>query len=408
MITNSENLVQKITCHSLAFALLTLVILLVSAPSNATLSLKDALDAALEQQNKRLSSAEKVNAQQQNFTSWLDGVPFVSVSALRSQDALGTNEAEIGLTLPIKSALRRDIEKQLENNVALFKENASRQQALFLSGQIRELVWKAQAAKLNIRITEQKIEMLSLLSARVQVLFESRAVPEYIVLLLEKEAIDSALLKLEQEYQLSDISAEYRRITGLSAMPTEIQEHLDADSAYSMVNHPDIALLDGAWQHFSQTYEASNQKAEPWNVTLTARRIEVSNFDENQIGLGLEIPLSLTDHYSPVQRSEYFKAQTEYQLAKQSLSNRLISVFEQAKRELEFLEAKQLLLDSSEKPIQKLEQIIPTLLNANLENKESVIRSALEVIDARANIELNRIALYQQISMLKQAAGISI
>jgi hypothetical protein len=408
MIINLEKSEFKMTAFSNFGTIVALLLLLISLPSTANLSLKDALDAALEQQNKNLVDSDKADVDQSDFTSWLDGAPFVSVSALRSQEALGTDEAEIGLTLPIKSTLRRDIEKQLQRNGLELTENASRQQALYLSGLIRELVWNAQEIKLNISSTVSKIEMLNLLSKRVQVLRESRAVPEYIALLLKKESVDSAIVKLEYEYQLSSIAAEFARLTGLRMMPVDIQESFAHSSSYSILNHPDIALLDGAWQHYIRVFEASNQKAEPWNVTLTARRVEVPNFDENQIGLGVEVPFSLSQQYSPMQRAEYFKAQTEYRLAKQKVNNQLISAFEQAKRDLDFLEAKQLLLDTSEASIQRLEQIIPKLLDANIENKESVIRSALEVIDARANIELNRVALNKQISMLKQAAGISI
>jgi hypothetical protein len=183
---------------------------------------------------------------------------------------------------------------------------------------------------------------------------------------------------------------------------------MQAPSSYSILEHPDLALLDGAWQYYMRSLEAANQKAEPWNVTLTARRVEVPNFNENQIGLGVEIPISIGKQYTELQRTDYVKMQTEYQVAKQNIGNELTSAYEQAKRDLSYLEAKQVLLDSANAPIEKLEQIIPTLLNVSFENKESVIRSALEVIDARAEIELNRMALQKQISMLKQAAGISI
>jgi hypothetical protein len=381
---------------------------LVSFASNAEVSLRDALDGAIEIQQVQRANTESISFDNSDFSTWLDGAPFVSVSALRSQDALGTDETELGLTLPIKSMLRRSVEKKLQQNALLLQESASRQQALYLSGQIRELVWAARAMTLNISTAQKKVSMLERLKERIDALSESRAVPEYIALLIEKESIDSAVILLEQEYQLTGILSEYTRLTGLRTLPTNIQESMQAPSSYSILEHPDLALLDGAWQYYMRSLEAANQKAEPWNVTLTARRVEVPNFDENQIGLGVEIPISIGKQYTELQRTDYLKMQTEYQVAKQNISNELVSAYEQAKRDLSYLEAKQRLLDNANAPIEKLEQIIPTLLNVSFENKESVIRSALEVIDARAEIELNRMALQKQISMLKQAAGISI
>jgi hypothetical protein len=385
-----------------------LLFLLVSFASNAEVSLRDALDGAIEKQQVQRANTESISFDDSDFSTWLDGAPFVSLSALRSQDALGTDETELGLTLPIKSMLRRSIEKKLQQNALLLQENASRQQALYLSGQIRELVWAAQAMTLNISTAKKKVSMLERFKERVDALTESRAVPEYIALLLEKESIDSAVILLDQEYQLKGILSEYTRLTGLITLPTNIQESIQASSSYSILEHPDLALLDGAWKYYTRSLEAANQKAEPWNVTLTARRVEVPNFNENQIGLGVEIPISIGKQYTELQRTDYVKMQTEYQVAKQNIGNELTSAYEQAKRDLSYLEAKQVLLDSANAPIEKLEQIIPTLLNVSFENKESVIRSALEVIDARAEIELNRMALQKQISMLKQAAGISI
>jgi hypothetical protein len=233
-------------------------------------------------------------------------------------------------------------------------------------------------------------------------------VPEYIALLLEKESIDSALTLLDHEYQSSNLVSEFTRLTGLRALPSNIQEKFEPTASFSIVSHPDIALLDGVWDYFAGTFQAANNKAEPWHLSVIARRVEEPAFDENQIGIGVEIPLSVGNQYSHLQHYEYVKAQAEYQLTRQTLGNTLSSAFEQARLELDYLTAKQVLLNTSDAPISKLEQVIPTLLQANLENKESVIRSALEVIDARAKIELNRIAMQKQYSMLKQAAGIAI
>lgn len=390
------------------FTLVSFLSVIVSASSYASVSLQDALDAAIEKQKQQFVSAEMVEIEDKDFLSWLDGAPFVSISALRSQEDLGTDESEIGLTLPIKSQLRRSIEKKLQSNSTLLKESTNRQQALYLSGQIRELVWEARMLGVRISTAKDKVDMLERLNITVQALSESRVVPEYIALLLEKESIDSTLALLDYEYQMSNLMSEYNRLTGLRALPTSIQENFDEAASFTILSHPDITLLDGGWQYFARTFEANNKEADPWHLTLTARRVAIPAFSENQIGIGVEIPLSIGNQYTALQRAEYEKGQTEYQFAKQRLSNALASTFEKAKRDLAYLERKQQVLNEGEEPIKKLENIIPGLLRANLENKETVIRSALEVIDARANIELNQVALQKQISMLKQAAGISL
>ena len=383
------------------------VSMLTSAQARVDLNLKDALAAAIETHKKQLNHDNAVSINAVNSMSWLDGAPFVSVSALKSQSGQGTDELETALTLPIKSRLLRVIEGKISDNAENIATNAKRQQALFLSGKIRTIVWDAQALALKIDSAQTKFETLNDLNNQFTMLFESSAIPEYVLLLLEKEVISTSLNQLELEHQYASLLSEFSRLTGLTEFPMAHKEE-DVSQQYSIQHHPNIAMLDSAWEYFANTFEATNKKAQPWHLKLTARQVEVPNFDETQIGIGVDIPLSLGGEYSKVQRLEYNKTRVEYELAKQQMLSDLGADLAQVQRDLVFLERKQILLDKSVEPIQKLEIIIPNLLSANVDNKELLIRNALDVLDARAAVELNRINIMKYTSLVKQALGHSI
>ncbi len=272
---------------------------------------------------------------------------------------------------------------------------------------LRELVWNYHIVNVNIDSATQKKAMLDTLMTRFQDLAESRAIPQYVSLLIEKEDIDNDILLLEQKANIRNIQAQFYALTGLIDIPSDTSESL-LTNINGLTNHPDIAALDSAWQYFSGSLTAINNKAQPWNVQLRAKRVEEQNFSENQIGIGIEVPISLGNDYSALQSAEYTKTKSEYEVERHQLMTNLQLALEQTSLNLKYLEQKQALLDKSISPIQKLEQIIPELLKSNLDNKEVLVRHALEVIEARANITANRLAIKKQISMLRQAAGISL
>ncbi|HBO14634.1 MAG TPA: hypothetical protein DD491_17765 [Halieaceae bacterium] len=93
--------------------------LLTAGPTAGAATLEDALAGALERAGPLDDTALPA------ASSWLSGVPTLSASYIDSQEPLGTDEAEVSLNLPIKSAARRRLDGELEAQANDYAEAAS-------------------------------------------------------------------------------------------------------------------------------------------------------------------------------------------------------------------------------------------------------------------------------------------
>jgi hypothetical protein len=254
----------------------------------------------------------------------------------------------------------------------------------------------------------RKESVLQKLLTQYKQLAEANSVPQYTLYLLQKEFNDSRILLMQHERKMQMLLTRYKNITGLDTLPETIQESLPENPLYRLQNHPDIQALDSAWQAYTQTVLGASKSAEPWSVQLTARRIEAFNFNENQVGIGVDIPINAGQALSNTQRSEYLRAKVSYEVEREKRISELANTTKLNLSEHQFLVKKQNLLDASVTTLDALEDAINTLLESNAQNQSVHIRNLLELIDAQEQVTLNRIAVNQQVAIIKQSAGLTI
>lgn len=392
--------------HVFIFCILVAQYSLAYAQTN--LSLHDSLTAAVEKQSSKVLDPSNSALTDNKSFDWLDGSPSASLLYLDSQQSLGTTESEISLNLPIKSPFLRKIEKNLSSKVDSMRASAQKQYALFLSGIIRDIVWEIQIEKLSATAVSKKQSILAELSLQYKEMAQAQAIPQYVSLIVQKEFNDHQISLVQHQQNINNLMAKYFRLTGLNILPSIISEAAPNVGQMDINTHPDIVALDNTFQSSEQTLLSTSKSTAPWNVQITGKRVETPGFSENQLGLGIEVPINIGNQLSTLQQSEYSKINTEYQIARSKLMHQLSEAQANLMQEYKFLQQKQSLLDSSTANLSALTQAMTELREANAPNQEFYIRTLLDTVDSEYSIELNQIHLQRHIALMRQAAGLTL
>ncbi len=376
--------------------------------AQTSITLHDSLTAAIEKQSNGISKKKQKLAFNADNLDWLDGSPSASLMYLDSQDSLGTTETEISLNLPIKSPFLRKVEKSLSSNIEALRVNAQKQYALYLSGLIRNILWDIRAEQVSAAIVTKKQEILLALSEQYSDLAAVQAIPRYLSLIVQKEYNDQKILLLQHHQNINRLTAKYQRLTGLRELPSDIIEKAPELNLLNVSAHPDVLALDAAYQSTEQSLLSGSKKTAAWNVQVTGKRVETPSYSENQIGLGIEVPLTIGNKLSTIQQSQYLNATTEYNIARSKLINQLADAQAALLQEFEFLKQKQNLLDSGKSNVLDLARAMQELRGANAPDQEFYIRTLLNTVDSEKDIELNLIQVNRQIALMRQAAGLTL
>ena len=372
------------------------------------LTLNDALNAAIEKHRV----ANKLNLSQtqieQPVDSWLASPPSVSLLYLHNQQSVGAREAEISLNLAIKSNLQKEIDQQLRSSTPLIQRHVLKQQALFLSGLIRSIVWEYKQQYVLIKQAEQKLTILTSLLDHYKLFSKAGNSPQYLTLLVKQETIQSRLALLEHQNKAQALLSEYYALTGIVDLPANTNETAEYDSLVNINQHPDIQALDAYWQLYQAQSKESSHQSRPWNVSVNAKQIETAGTKENQIGLGVEVPLSFGSSNTQSQYSAYTAAQSQYYLERDKLVQQIQQSINSAKAQLELSNERQSLLDDALTITLQLQPTLDSLLASNITDQEWLLRRTLEIVDIQAQFATNQINLHKNLATLNQAAGISL
>ncbi len=390
-----------------------------ASAQNPSITLHDALVATLEVQGQGIQKdadndalREFVNKDDsgQNL-SWLDGVPTVSMQYFHNQTENGSKEAELSLSLPMKSALKRQVERNLVSNSEAVKASAQQQLELFYSGMLRETIWAYQEHNANLKLSKQKYGLLTKLFNQVETMTKAKALPQYMLFMLRKEMNDLKVVELENAKNAQQYLNAYRQLTGLVSMPSSVSEELLTEPLYAINQHPDLRAIDASWQSQILSLKAQSKSTEAWSVSLKARRVESPGFNENQLGIGLDIPISIGNETSLIQQNEFLQAKLKLDVERDKIASDLLTRLRTQQAEYEFLLEKQKLLEANKPTLIALEKAINELLEANTASADSRamhIRTLIDLIDAQAEAPLNALAIKRQISFIRQTSGIPL
>lgn len=376
-----------------------------AAQSISQLSLSDALDAAL---LRAQSSASIESSPSYKASSWLAGLPSMSVSYLGSDERLGTDESEVSLNIPVKSGRRRSADDKLKTLAADLDEAALAQRQLYYSGLIREAVWSYRLAETRRRYASDKRLLLLEMERRQRDLFAASAVSEYPLLLLQTELLDVQIAQEDYLHDTRQWLQRYRQLTGLATLPTDIREAAPVDSDLASADLPQLRMLELGRRQARQLLRANSAPADDWNVSLTAKNLQTDNYDEQQYGVGLEIPLSGLAVARQSDNAAWRSVERAYLQARDQLLNESHASWERLRDVHETLSNKQRLLEQSEQLASRIAKQLAQLQASNEIAQEIVLRRMMDAIDTRAAVAINRTLIEQNNAMLRQSAGISL
>lgn len=374
------------------------------AQSISELTLQDALAAAL----TTAASSEQGGSPPYQASSWLAGLPSLSLSYLGSDEHYGTDEAELSVNLPVKSGRRRSADRKLNALDAELDEVNLRQRELYYSGLIREAVWSYRLADSRRRSTADKRQLLLELEGRQQELVAANVASKYSLLLLQMElvAVEIAQQGYLQEARLWQ--QRFREITGLGTLPAELREAALLSERFQPGQHPQLRALELAHSQRLQLLRANSAQAADWNVSVTAKNLDTAGYDEQQYGLGVEVPLSGFSVSRQADNTEWRSAERDYLFARDQLVKELSGSWEQLLIQQDTLREKQQLLDRSSQLAGRIAKQLAQLQASNEIAQEIVLRRMMDAIDTRAEVAINQVLIDQNHAMLRQAAGISL
>ncbi len=375
--------------------------------TTAELTLADVLKATLANntitQNTTTSSA--------NNTSWLASNPKLALSYLQSSLTTGTDEAEISLSLPIKSSQQRKIDKQLIQAKQVTQSLLVTNQKLQYSGLIREQVWAVKIAEKQLETLQQKLVFLQKLEQQYQTLFNNSAATKYPLLLIQQEKITTKIAQLEQQQQLNSLHNQYHALTGLTKLPKRISEVKLADNFQLnalLTTHPLIKNLEQQWFEHQQRLLLADNNSEAWSLSLTAKSLNNTIVDEQQLGIAAEMPLNFFNIKNQVVSNEWAQAQGDYLLTRSLLLINLKNELQTLLSQQVFLEKKQQLLTQAKAISKDIISETQLLVAADQIEQGQAIRRMLNAFNTKAEFSLNQLLLLKNNAMLRQAAGLSL
>lgn len=374
--------------------------------AQSSLSLHDVLDAALEIQSS--NTVTSFSIKDDGSVTWIDGNPSISLMRLESQQELGTTESEFSLNLPIKSSYLRRIEKNLAGNISNLQQIAQQQYTLYLSGLIREILWEIELQKASGKLLDQKYQLLSALASKYKNMAESQAIPMYLSLIIQNEINELALSSMENKQNLKSLRAQYFRLTGLHMSPEDITEQMIEVDQLDINLHVNLKALDAVFENTQQNLYSSGKESKPWNVQVTSRRVSAPDLSETQLGIGMEVPLTMGNNLSMAQQNEHLKITTEHAISRTKLLTQLNETQQKLLHGYKFLLQKQKLLDNGLPTLNALSEAMQDLREVNGPNQEFYIRTLLSSIDSAKHVELNQLHIQRHIALIRQAAGIPL
>lgn len=399
--------------HMLALArtpLLLLVTLLLAPPvlaqSAGQLTLGEILQVAV--QRAALAEQAPAGAVQYQASSWLAGLPSLTVSYLESDERNGVDEAELSLKLPIKSSERRKADKALLGLSTEMEQSSRARRDLYFSGLIRESIWSYAIADARSRFAAEKYRLLLALEERQRELLVAQATSSYSVLVLQKELIDVEIERQEYAQDAGQWLQRYRQVTGLGSMPAVIDEVALALDAQSFGRHPQLLAMQSAYEQQRQLLLASSDRSADWNVSINAKNLSSGSYDEDQYGVAVEMPFSFIDMQSQSGNNELAGATRQYHLAREELTQQLYGRWQQLAGQSRTLREKQALLLRANDISLQIEEQLSGLQASSEISQDVALRRKLDAIDTRTALHINQLNINQNNAMLRQAAGLPL
>ncbi|MFG7352646.1 metal transporter [Shewanella oncorhynchi] len=347
-------------------------------------------------------------------SSWLNGLPSISLSHLGSLDNGNSYEQELSLNLPIKPPALHSSDKQIKQLTQGIQVQQAALQGLYLSGLLRQSLWEHRLAAVKLAQLDRKSQLLDKLHSQQKQLTDAGELPIAHILLLERELVDIALERVDLNQQQAEARALYQQLTGQEQIPQNIAETARPLSANNQPN--DMLAQHPLWQLLSlqkqqqlliiQSQQAGNN--DPWAVSLTAKNTADNQVDDQQLGIAVSVPLTLGSALSQTELSQWQQANTEHTLNLDRTYIELKTQLKKLEQQQQNLLDKQTLLTQALHLSRTITEELAKVKDQNQVSYEVWLRRYMDALDTESRLALNQVAQQQLHSQQLQALGISL
>jgi hypothetical protein len=176
----------------------------------------------------------------------------------------------------------------------------------------------------------------------------------------------------------------------------------------ALASHPQLLRLELGWQRQRALLASAGQKATPWNLSLHAKQLDNPALDEQQVGIAIELPLTVFDMETGPVTSEWREQARQYWTARDELTVEIRQRWEALSSEAVLLREKEALLQKSSALGEAMATQSERLKTLNELGEEIALRRRMDAIDIESAASLNRVLIEQNNAMLRQAAGIPL
>lgn len=347
-------------------------------------------------------------------SSWLNGLPSISLSHLGSLDNGNSYEQELSLNLPIKSPVLHSSDKQIKQLAQGIQVQQAALQGLYLSGLLRQSLWEHRLAAVKLAQLDRKSQLLDKLHNQQKQLTDAGELPIAHILFLERELVDIALERVDLNQQQAEARALYQQLTGQEQIPQNIAETARPLSANNQPN--DMLAQHPLWQLLSlqkqqqlliiQSQQAGNN--DPWAVSLTAKNTADNQVDDQQLGIAVSVPLTLGSALSQTELSQWQQANTEHTLNLDRTYIELKTQLKKLEQQQQNLLDQQTLLTQALHLSRTITEELAKVKDQNQVSYEVWLRRYMDALDTESRLALNQVAQQQLHSQQLQALGISL
>ncbi|RBP79220.1 hypothetical protein DET47_10755 [Shewanella putrefaciens] len=347
-------------------------------------------------------------------SSWLNGLPSISLSHLGSLDNGNSYEQELSLNLPIKPPALHSSDKQIKQLTQGIQAQQIALQGLYLSGLLRQSLWEHRLAAVKLAQLDRKSQLLDRLHNQQKQLTDAGELPIAHILLLERELVDIELERVDLNQQQAEALALYQQLTGQEQIPQDIAETARPLSANNQSN--DMLAQHPLWQLLSlqkqqqlliiQSQQAGNN--DPWTVSLTAKNTADNQVDDQQLGIAVSVPLTLGSALSQTELSQWQQANTEHTLNLDRTYIELKTQLKKLEQQQQNLLDQQTLLTQALHLSRTITEELAKVKDQNQVSYEVWLRRYMDALDTESRLALNQVAQQQLHSQQLQALGISL
>lgn len=147
---------------------------------------------------------------------------------------------------------------------------------------------------------------------------------------------------------------------------------------------------------------------DPWTLSLTAKRTADDQLDDNQLGLGITVPLGVSSALSQSDLASWQQTNQEQLLQSDRTYLQLKTQAEKLAKQQETLGQQQRLLKQGLSLSRTITEELAKVKDQNQVSYEIWLRRYMDALDTESRLALNRVSQQQLHSQQLQALGISL